>query len=555
MKIKSLKLINFKSFVEEQTFEFEDTNLISGKNGVGKSTIKDAIIFCLYNRTVSGSLADSTRYISTGKQKCLVEVVFENNGQEHTVRRERTQKQTRITYRDASQSEEDSQITQETLESLIPKYKDFAAVFNIGWFMSLTDREKRDYILELTQPVNRSHLFDKMGGTPEDLSTYSILFNDLEKTHKQLLARKLENEKDIERMKISNEQSKSIEIPELTAKDKTAELTELKKANEKAVEIDYQWKEYERVKEQNKQVLIKNKDIEVRIAKLKILDLKMPEPDYNSLITKKHEYEKQIELPKTTCPTCLQFITPEHRNNVEKTNLKNKVELDKINAELAKKITEYNSAMVKWKENEELKKMKLLMEGQYADPLPEPEMPPNKIARTDFTELEKEQEEFVKQSERIETLKEQELARLNSIESNKEVIVVLNKENDRLRFLIEIFSPRGIPAEEMKIKLDPLQVKFKSFIPTAEITTIEMLKNEMGYKEVFHISVDGNDYAKLSLGEKTRVDISLSQIINSMLKEKIDMFFLDNSEVLDSWVSVPAQAFICKVTNQLLKIN
>jgi hypothetical protein len=118
-----------------------------------------------------------------------------------------------------------------------------------------------------------------------------------------------------------------------------------------------------------------------------------------------------------------------------------------------------------------------------------------------------------------------------------------------------MFSPRGIPAEEMKIKLDPLQVQFKSFIPTAEITTIEMLKNEMGYKEVFKISVDGNDYAKLSLGEKTRVDISLSQIINSMLKEKIDMFFLDNSEILDTWVAIPSQAFICKVTNQLLRIN
>jgi DNA repair exonuclease SbcCD ATPase subunit len=140
MLIKRLKLINFKKFEAEHTFDFKDVNLITGKNGSGKSAIKDAILFCFYNRASEGSLSESTRYITNGKMKCLVEVVFEKDGVEHTVRRERTAKQTRITYRDGSQSEEDSQITQETLDSIIPKYQDFSAIFNIGWFMSNPDR-------------------------------------------------------------------------------------------------------------------------------------------------------------------------------------------------------------------------------------------------------------------------------------------------------------------------------------------------------------------------------------------------------------------------------
>ena len=50
--------------------------------------------------------------------KCLVEAVFENKKELHTIVRERTNKQTRITYKDNSQSEEDSRITQESLDSI-----------------------------------------------------------------------------------------------------------------------------------------------------------------------------------------------------------------------------------------------------------------------------------------------------------------------------------------------------------------------------------------------------------------------------------------------------
>jgi DNA repair exonuclease SbcCD ATPase subunit len=558
MKIKKIKLINFKKFDSLHEFEFQDNNLITGANGSGKSSVKDAILFCFYNRTSDGSLSESTRYISSDKLKCLVEIVFEINGQEHTIRRERTDRQTRITYRDNSQAEEDSQITQETLESMIPPYKDFSAVFNIGWFMMLNDREKRDYMLNLTPNISKGELFEKLGGTKEDIEKFSLSFEDITRTHNILLKTKRENEEISEALRIFNRDSVPVEIPKLTVVDKSEELERLKKENEKIIHYTYKVKEYENIKKHNEEVEANNKELQKKIAEIKIEDLKLPSQDkINTLIAKKNELSKQIKLPVGTCPTCFQIIPTQHRTNIKEINTKNVELLEETEKFLQTEQRQYEELLKKWKDNEEKKKIKLMYESQFSDPLPEIEKPEkvNELNQETLNSLEENQKKLIEEKRDVVTLTNQEEIRLKKIEENKERIAILTKENERLLLLINIFSPRGIPAEEMNIKLDPIKKAFQTLLPNSDIITIESLKNEMGYKEVFKIIVEGKEYSKLSLGEKTRVDIAISQIINSMLKEKIDVFFLDNSEVLDSSISLPKQSFICKVTNQQLKIN
>jgi DNA repair exonuclease SbcCD ATPase subunit len=558
MKIKKIKLINFKNFQEETEFSFKDENFISGKNGSGKTAIKDAILFCFYNRTSDGSLSESSRHISNNKNKCLVEITFEKNGEEIVIRRERTEKQTRITYCDNSQSEEDSQITQESLESIIPKYEDFQAVFNIGWFMSLPDREKRNYILNLTPQINKSEIFEKLGGTHEDIEKFGLFFNDTKETYEQLLKRKRENTANIESMRIFIKETASIEIPKLTLENKSKELEKLKKEKEDLVHIQYSWKKYNEILTHNIGVEDNNKILLKRISEIKIAEMPMPNQDEINLLTvKKNEYSKQISLPIGTCPTCLQDVSFEHRDKIEKINVENKSHFSKIESEIDLKKNEYKNKLEYWQINEDNKKKKLMLESQFLDPLPTPEKPVAlyEIDENRLSKLEKEQEDYLNLLNTIKVLTEQEDFRLKKLEKYKEKMLYLSQENERLLFLINIFSPKGIPAEEMNIKLEPLKKIFQTLLPNSDIVTLDLLKNEMGYREVFKITIDGKDYAKLSLGEKIRVDISLSQIINSMLKEKIDMFFLDNSEVVDKKMNLPAQSFICKVTNQPLKIN
>lgn len=559
MKLTRLRFINFKKFTDEVLFEFKDSNLISGKNGEGKTSIKDALTFCLYNRTADGSNADSSKYISTGKPKCLVEAIFESKGQTHTVVRERTDKQTRITYQDGSQSEDDSKITQELLESIVPSFKDFYSVFSIGWFMSRTDREKRDYILKLTPKIDRAKLFEKLGGMEEDIEDFGLLFDDLEKTHKNLLTNRLSNERDIDDMNVFIKESSPLDFPVNDATDVSEELSKIKEQEKEQIHLKYKQEEYDKIKQHNISVVQKNKDLSEKIAKIQILVLSMPsQENINSLTFKKDEFNKQISLPDKNCPKCFQVIPNSHRDSIAKINSENKARLEELEDLLLEEQRTYTKALIKWEENEENKQKKLMYETQFDDPMPLPEEPGVIEGIRDegvLENLEVEQRKFIEQENTIKVLTEQEDHRVKKLNSYKDKIGLLILSNDRLNRLISIFSPKGIPAEEMNQKLEPLKKKFKEFIPNSDIVTLELLKNEMSYKEVFKILVDEKDYSKLSLGEQTRVDISISKTINSMLVEKIDMFFLDNSEVLDSSISIPSQSFICKVSNQPLKIN
>ena len=50
IRIEKLELTNFKCF-RSQTFKFnQDIVTIQGRNGVGKTTIFDAILFCLFGK-------------------------------------------------------------------------------------------------------------------------------------------------------------------------------------------------------------------------------------------------------------------------------------------------------------------------------------------------------------------------------------------------------------------------------------------------------------------------------------------------------------------------
>ena len=104
-------------------------------------------------------------------------------------------------------------------------------------------------------------------------------------------------------------------------------------------------------------------------------------------------------------------------------------------------------------------------------------------------------------------------------------------------------------------KIEPIKKTFQEKIKGFDIEVIELMKNGFSFKNVFKLTLNGKEYKKLSLGEKTKLDIAISQTINELLEEKIDMFFLDNSESLDEIPKINGQSFICKVNNEDLNIN
>jgi len=54
IKIKRLALLNFKG-ARNETYDFDQTTIISGRNGLGKTTILDAFLWLLFNKNSNGS--------------------------------------------------------------------------------------------------------------------------------------------------------------------------------------------------------------------------------------------------------------------------------------------------------------------------------------------------------------------------------------------------------------------------------------------------------------------------------------------------------------------
>ena len=63
------------------------------------------------------------------------------------------------------------------------------------------------------------------------------------------------------------------------------------------------------------------------------------------------------------------------------------------------------------------------------------------------------------------------------------------------------------------------------------------------------------DINEMSLGEKTKIDICISKIIDQLSGDKIKTYFIDNAEILDHLPDIRKQTFAAKVNKLELKIK
>lgn len=190
MEIKKLTLKNFRKF-DEAEFEFGAINVISGENGTGKTSIKEAVLFCLYGLDLNGSNKGLDDLIKNGEKVMEVWCEFEN----FTIKRIRSVAKTRILFIDHSQDELTSDATQSNLNTILPDANLFQAVFDNGFFFTLDEKVQRQLILDNTPAVDQKELFIKSYGK-ELLDKYPIIFGDYAKERAKWMTvkRNLESE-------------------------------------------------------------------------------------------------------------------------------------------------------------------------------------------------------------------------------------------------------------------------------------------------------------------------------------------------------------------------
>ena len=301
------KKIRWKNFLStgqhftEIDFQKNQTNLIVGTNGAGKSTVLDALTFVLFNRPFR-KINKPQLPNSTNEKDCLVEIEFSVNNREYLVRRGIKPNIFDIEVNGTQlHKEADDRANQKILEENILKvnYKSFTQIVILGSstfvpFMQLTTAHRREVIEDLL-----------------DIRIFSSMNN--------LIKDKIRQQK---------EQIKSLDLKKESLKDKVLmqknfiEQLESRgkdniNANKQKItnlmsEVDAYMLQNSTTEESIFGYIKEQEEVTGATDKLRKLgNLKGKISQKVSTITKEHKFFTE----NTVCPTCTQTIEEEFRLN------------------------------------------------------------------------------------------------------------------------------------------------------------------------------------------------------------------------------------------------
>ena len=300
-KIRWKNFLSTGNHFTEVDIQRNNTNLIIGTNGAGKSTVLDALTFGLFNKPFR-KIKKSQLINTTNEKECLVEVEFAINGRHYIVRRGIKPNIFEIIVNGtAMHREADDRAMQKILEENILKvnYKSFTQIVILGSsnfvpFMQLSSPNRRDVIEDLL-----------------DIRIFSAMNNLLK-----------------DRMRIKREQIKNLETSKSNTREKLSmqenfikELEEQGKSNieEKngkikvlTVEVDTHLEHNELRESQVSDLIDEQQEVTGAGEKLvKLNNLKGKISQKVATITKEHKFFTDNKV----CPTCTQDIEEEFRVN------------------------------------------------------------------------------------------------------------------------------------------------------------------------------------------------------------------------------------------------
>jgi DNA repair exonuclease SbcCD ATPase subunit len=301
------KKIRWKNFLStgnqftEIDFQKNQTNLIVGTNGAGKSTVLDALTFVLFNRPFR-KINKPQLPNSTNEKDCLVEIEFSVNSREYLVRRGIKPNVFDIEVNGKQlHKEADDRANQKILEENILKvnYKSFTQIVILGSsnfvpFMQLATANRREVI--------------------EDLLDIRI-FSSMNNLIKEKIRQQKEQIKSLDAKKESLKDKVLMQknfIEQLESRGKDNINSNKQKITNLITEVDTYMLQNSTTEESIFGYTKEQEEVIGATDKLRKLgNLKGKISQKVSTITKEHKFFTE----NTVCPTCTQTIEEEFRLN------------------------------------------------------------------------------------------------------------------------------------------------------------------------------------------------------------------------------------------------
>lgn len=486
---KKLRYKNFLSSGDSFTeinFLANNTNLIIGTNGAGKSTILDALTFVLFNKPFR-KINKPQLVNSVTEKNCLVEIEFSNNNREYMVRRGIKPNVFDIEVDgkllDKRGDDRDNQVT---LEDNILKvnYKSFTQIVILGSstfvpFMQLPAAHRRDVIEDLLD----IRVFSSMAGILRD--KMRVIRDDL-----KLLELKKTSLKEKAEM-----QARFIE-------DVTKRGQE--HIEEKRTDITSKLFSKQELQQENITVLGEIETLTARLEELndagdklrKLGGLRGKIQQKISTLTKNHKFFSD----NTSCPTCTQDID-------EDLKAQKIAELTKDAKKLKKGFNELEETIAAEEAREteftEASKELLALNKKVST---------NNINSINFeksiTRLEGEIES-INESINTQTESKAELkSMVSKLKDSTDGISNLREEMDNHQFVSELLKDGGVKTSIIKKYIPLINKHVNKYLQMMEFYINFNLDEEFNETVVSPIH-ERFSYASFSEGEKMRIDLAL----------------------------------------------
>jgi len=301
---KKIRWRNFLSTGQQFTeidFQKNQTNLIVGTNGAGKSTVLDALTFVLFNRPFR-KINKPQLPNSTNEKDCLVEIEFSVNNREYLVRRGIKPNIFDIVVNGKQlHKEADDRANQKILEENILKvnYKSFTQIVILGSstfvpFMQLATAHRREVIEDLLD----IRIFSSMN---------NLIKDKIRQQKEQIKSLELRKES----LKDKVQMQKNF-IQQLESRGKDSIKSNKQKITNLMSEVDSYILQNSITEESIFGYTKEQENVVGATDKLRKLgNLKGKISQKVSTITKEHKFFAE----NTVCPTCTQTIEEEFRLN------------------------------------------------------------------------------------------------------------------------------------------------------------------------------------------------------------------------------------------------
>ena len=511
-KIRWMNFLSTGNAFTEIDLSTHKTRLIVGDNGSGKSTILDALTFCLYNKPFR-KINKPQLINSINKKNCLVELELETGGNKYKIRRGikpnvfEIFKNGDLLSQDAANKD-----YQEVLEKNILKlnYKSFCQVVIVGSasfvpFMQLNTASRREVIEDILD----IKIFSSMSSLVKDeisaMKTKLSQNSDKRSLKEESIRMFKETQKKL------NRNTETL-IENYKEKIKDTE-TKIKETQEQVDLLVKHVSDFDDVKNQNKDLT------------QKINEIQKIEYGINQKVSK---IKKDIDFYENNeqCPTCRQDIDDGFRNQTKES--KNK------------KITEYEEGLKalsgkSQKINDRLENVSKILEKMTQKNIELSEK--NKEIRMNNNYISDIVHEIEKlNNERKQDQDDNELVKLEKEFRNlKDEYVLLKEEAGILEVAVSILKDSGIKSKVVKQYVPIMNSLINKYLQSMDFF-VSFELDESFSEKILSRHRDLFSYDSFSEGEKFRIDLALLFTWRKIakLKNSVSTNILIMDEVFDS---------------------